>query len=84
MELCEAKSILGFSFVPNAGSKGTIDSVYVRYSQDGVKFSCYDECKEVALDRGSHRLSPRVTATKLRVYPSKWSGQPAYSVTFEY
>ena len=42
LELCEAKSILGFSFLPNTGSKGTIEAVTVRYSQDGVKFACYN------------------------------------------
>lgn len=74
LELCDAKQILGFSLMPNVSSKGTIDAVILKYSVDGVKFECYNGCKDVVLDRGSYRLNPRVTASKLRVYPSKWTG----------
>lgn len=50
LELCEAKNIIGFSLMPNTGSKGTINAVSIKYSQDGVKFICYNDCKEVSLN----------------------------------
>ena len=84
LELCQAKQIIGFSLLPNPGSKGAITSVSLKYSTDGVKFECYNNCTDVELSQGSFRLNPRVTASKLRVYPSKWTGEPSYSVTFEY
>lgn len=56
----------------------------VRYSLDGVKFQCYNECKEIGLAQGQVRFVPSVTAVKLRVYPQRWTGEPRYSVTFDY
>jgi hypothetical protein len=74
IELCEARPIIGFSLIPNKQSKGTIDAVAIKYSLDGVNFVCFDNCRDVALINQSYRLDPRVTASKLRVYPSKWTG----------
>jgi hypothetical protein len=48
--------------------------VSVKYSLDGVKFECYKDCKDIPLFNNSYRLDPRVTASKLRVFPSKWVG----------
>ena len=84
VELCEAKSINGFNLLPNKDSNGVIETVIIRYSVDGVKFLCYNECKQVALTQNSFKLNPRVTASKLRIYPGKWKGDPSYSVTFDY
>jgi hypothetical protein len=74
IELCEARPITGFSLLPNKASKGSIDAVNIKFSTDGVKFECYNDCKDVVLSSGSFRLNPKVTASKLRVYPSKWTG----------
>jgi len=72
------------TLVPNKDSKGVIETVTIRYSLDGVKFECYNQCKEVTVASNQIRFNPKVTATKLRVYPGRWSGDPSYSVTFDY
>lgn len=66
--------IIGFLLILNQQSKGKIDAVAIKYSLDGVKFICFDGCRDIALVNQSYRLNPRVTASKLRVYPSKWTG----------
>ena len=85
VEVCEPREIKGFSINPNADSIGAIETVVVKFSRDGVEFNCYADCKEIFLHKsGSYLLDPSVVATKLRVYPTKWTGSPSYSVTFNY
>lgn len=60
--------------IPNKNSKGTIDAVSIRYSLDGIKFTCYNDCKDGVVKEGLFRLNPRITASKLRVSPTKWTG----------
>ena len=85
LEVCEPKTIKGFSLTPNTGSQGVINSVVIKYSVDGVQFACYADCKEVPLKTsGAYVLDPAVVALKLRIYPAQWTGSPNYSVTFNY
>lgn len=85
LEVCEPREIKGFALEPKPDSKGEITSVVIKYSRDGVSFSCYANCSEVPLKKsGAYVLDPTVVATKLRVYPAKWVGNPTYSVTFNY
>ncbi len=60
--------------MPNKNSKGTIETVSIKYSLDGVKFACYNDCKETTIADGVYKLNPRVNALKLRVSPTKWKG----------
>ena len=85
LEVCEPQEIKGFALTPNAGSDGIIKTVVIKYSTDGVLFSCYDDCQEIALSgSGSYILDPSVLALKLRIYPATWTGTPKYAVTFNY
>ena len=85
LEVCEPKEIKGFVLNSNAGSYGTIDTVVIKYSTDGVQFSCYDDCQEISLSgSGSYSLDPSVYALKLRIYPATWTGTPKYTVTFNF
>jgi len=85
VELCDVGDIKGFALTPQQGSNGTISTVTVKYSLDGVNFACYQNCQEISLSgSGVYKFSPFVTATKLRIYPAKWAGQPTCSITFDY
>lgn len=85
IELCDVGDIKGFALTPQQGSNGTISAVTVKYSLDGVNFGCFKNCTEISLSgNGVYKFSPVVTATKLRIYPAQWTGQPACSVTFDY
>lgn len=85
VELCEIGDIRGFTLAPQQGSSGSITSVTVKYSKDGVNFACYNNCQEIQLSgSGSYKFTPAVTATKLRIYPAKWTGEPECTVTFDY
>ena len=49
LEVCEPQEIKGFALTPNAGSDGNIETVVIKYSTDGVQFSCYADCNEISL-----------------------------------
>lgn len=74
LELCEPKQITGFELKPSSNSNGVIEAVYLKYSKDGVKFECYDACHEIGLKNSRHSLNPILYGSKLRVYPTKWTG----------
>lgn len=84
LELCEPKEITGFELKPDGKSDGIIEAVYLKYSKDGVQFDCYNSCKEIRLVNSKYQLDPHAYGSKLRVFPTKWSGSPSYSVSFTY
>lgn len=84
LEVCEPKKIKGFYLTPKAGSEGSINTMVVKYSVDGINYSCFSDCKEVSLDKNNRYVFSNLSALKVRLYPAKWTGKPSCTVTFDY
>ena len=58
--------------------------MYVDYSVDGINFDCYDECRGFPIKEGKMLFNKPVFGSKMRVHPTKYSGDPKVKVEFYY
>ena len=84
LEICEARKVNGFTIENKAPLKGSISSVYVTYSVDGIEFICYDECRAINISGGVVRFDKSVFGTKVRVHITGYQGEPDIRVRFDY
>jgi len=84
LEICEPRNVTGFTVQNDAGSNGTITSVYVDYSIDGIEFTCYNGCQPINLVDGCVKFNKNVFGTKVRVHVSSYQGEPDIKVKFDY
>lgn len=67
----------GFSLDQSSSSKGTVTEAFVDSSLDGLLFVCYNDCKPIPLTGlKSVVFDKPLKAKKVRVHPTKWSGNP--------
>ena len=74
----------GFTIQNNPGAKGSITSVYVDYSVDGIEYTCYNECKTINITDGIVKFNKSVFGSKARVHISGYKGEPDIKVKFDY
>jgi hypothetical protein len=59
VEACQPRNLSGFSLLyANCTSNDFIQAVKIDYSLDGITFTCWNNCKEVALDSNSSFAFP--------------------------
>jgi len=84
LEICEPRNVTGFVIQNDAGAKGTVTSVFVDYSVDGIEFTCYNECQAINVVDGVVKFNKTVFGTKVRVHISGYQGEPDIRVKFDY
>ena len=83
VEFCEAKTVKALHIQNGSGvSAGTVDQYYVDYTVDGTKFLCFSDCKPTTLQ--DLDFNAGLTASKIRIHPTKWTGSPSVKFTFTF
>jgi hypothetical protein len=86
LQLCTPHLISSLTL--NFGPTGSVTEFYLTYSIDGRSYNCYNACAKVSIPAsGNNSFNysfSNLTAEGVRIYPTKYSGNPNFSPTFYY
>jgi hypothetical protein len=86
LQLCQPRQINSVSL--NFGAGGSVTEFYLTYSVDGRSYNCYNGCAKVTVPASANSAFNYtfngLTASGIRIYPTKYSGSPSFSPAFFY
>lgn len=86
LQLCQSRKINSVSL--NFGAGGVVSEFYLTYTVDGRSYNCYNGCSKVAVTSGTNSTFTynfdNLVAEGVRIYPTKYSGNPSFSPAFFY
>lgn len=84
VESCEPRKLAGFSLIYTDGCEGSVESIKIDYSMDGITFTCWDSCKEISLKNNAFAFPSPILAEKVHIHFTKYSGKPKFGIKFDW
>ena len=84
IESCEPRKVKGFSLIYKSDCQDRVSEVKIEYSNDGITFTCYDNCKALPLTEDSFVFPTPLLAQKMHVHFVTYSGKPSFGLKFDY
>ena len=73
-----------FSLIYKSDCQDRVSEVKIEYSNDGITFTCYNNCKALPLSNDSFTFPIPLLAQKLHVHFVTYSGKPSFGLKFDY